>query len=113
MEVQVIEDRENKLLERREVAVKITFSGATPTRKEVKDRLIAVLNSDKDKLILGSINTGFGMKEAVADIRIYQSKDNAFKTEPRYVLRKNFPDEVKEEKKAPKEKPKKEAKKPK
>lgn len=104
MEVKVIEDRENKVLERREVAVRITADGATPKRSEIRDRLIAVLNSSKDTLVLGSVKTEFGAREATADVRIYQSKDRAFKTEPRYILRKNFPDEIKEEpkKEAPK-----------
>lgn len=104
MEVVVIEDRENKVLERREVLVRITFNGATQKRSEIRDRLIAILNSSKDTLILDSVKTEFGAKEATAEVRIYQSKDKAFKTEPRHILRKNFPDEVKKEpkKEAPK-----------
>jgi len=108
MEVKVIEDRENKVLERREVHVRITSNGATAKRSEIRDRLIAVLNSSKDTLILDSIKTEFGTRESTAEVRIYQTKDKAFKTEPRYVLRKNFPDEIKEEPK--KEAPKKDEK---
>lgn len=49
MEITITSDKENVLLNRREVGFDIVFNGATPSRKMVHAKLAAMLNTPKDQ----------------------------------------------------------------
>ncbi|MEK6977826.1 MAG: 30S ribosomal protein S24e [Candidatus Hydrothermarchaeota archaeon] len=113
MEIEIIEERENPLLERRELTVKVTHDAATPTRDAVREKLIALLNAGKDTVILGSLKSKFGVRESIAAVKVYKTKERALQVEPRHALEKNSLIEKaeKKEEKPKEEKPKPEAKK--
>jgi len=91
MDVEVIEERENPLLNRREIVFRIRFSGPTPSRGEVRDKLIAALDSDKKLSILDSYVTEFGTNIVKGVMKVYYDLDS-MKVEPRHKLAKNFPE---------------------
>ena len=112
MEIEILEERENPLLERRELTVKVTHDAATPPRDAVREKLIALLNAGKDTVILGSIKSKFGARESIAAVKVYKTKERALQVEPRHALEKNsLIERVKKEEKPKEEKPKPEAKK--
>lgn len=51
MEIEILNEKENPLLNRKEIKFRILYEGATPSIKEVRKKLISVLNS-KDKLTI-------------------------------------------------------------
>jgi small subunit ribosomal protein S24e len=109
MEVEVLSDRKNPLLGRREVRFKASFQGMTPKRMDVRNKVIAVLNSDKELTVLDLMETDFGAQIAQGYVKIYDDK-KAMKVEPRYKIYRNFP-ELKAQEKAAAEAPKQDAKK--
>ncbi len=112
MEIEIIEERENPLLERRELTVKVTHDAATPTRDAVREKLIALLNAGKDTVILGSLKSKFGVRESIAAVKVYKTKERALQVEPRHALEKNsLIEKAKKEEKPKEEKPKPEVKK--
>lgn len=112
MEIEIIEERENPLLERRELTVKVTHDAATPPRDAVREKLIALLNAGKDTVILGSLKSKFGVRESIAAVKVYKTKERALQVEPRHALEKNsLIEKAKKEEKPKEEKPKPEAKK--
>jgi small subunit ribosomal protein S24e len=124
MEVEVISEKENPLLERRDVMVRIKHTGAkTPLRSEIRKLLTAKLSADDDKLILGPLDQSFGVAESLAKVKIYKTQERAVQIESPHLIRKNTtekakpavekPAEVKEVKAPePAEEPKVEEKKP-
>jgi small subunit ribosomal protein S24e len=93
MDVEIVEDRENTLLRRREVRFKASYHGPTPTRQEARSKLVAVLTSDGQLTVLDKLESEYGAQTAVGYVKVYADKD-AMKVEPEYVLERNF--EVKE-----------------
>ncbi|MFQ6137348.1 MAG: hypothetical protein ACE5PM_09250 [Candidatus Hydrothermarchaeales archaeon] len=102
MKIEVIEEKENPLLGRKEVVAKVIHSASTPSRADVRSKAIAALKAKKDALILDSIKTRFGVKESIAYIRVYKSRDRAFEIEDEHIIRKNFPEAVEKKEEAPK-----------
>ncbi|MDD2643890.1 MAG: 30S ribosomal protein S24e, partial [Methanobacteriaceae archaeon] len=55
MEYTIIEKKENKVLERTEVKFEIDYEGeATPNTMTVKSKLIALLDTKKDLIVIDS-----------------------------------------------------------
>jgi small subunit ribosomal protein S24e len=90
MEVDVTEDKRNPLLSRREVKFKVSFQGATPSRVDVRNKLVALLSSDKELTVLDNFKTNFGSNNAVGYLKIYESKE-AMRVEREHILERNFP----------------------
>jgi len=89
MEVEIVEDRENRLLRRREVRFKLSYIGKTPTRQEVRGKLAALLNSDKELTVLDKVKSEYGSQTALGYVKVYADRE-AMKTEPEYMLKRNF-----------------------
>ncbi len=90
MKIEVLEEKENLLLNRREIVAKIVHDDSTPSREDVRGKAMAKLKGKKDTFILDSIKTRFGARESIANIRIYNSKDRVLEIEPEHVLKKNL-----------------------
>ncbi|MEE8359276.1 MAG: hypothetical protein V3R82_07695 [Candidatus Hydrothermarchaeales archaeon] len=89
MRIEVLEEKDNPLLDRKEIVAKIIHDDSTPSRDDVRSKAIAKLKAKKDIFILDSIKTRFGARESIAHIRIYGSKDRVLEIESEHVLRKN------------------------
>ncbi len=89
MKIEIVEEKDNPLLNRKELKIKIIHEGATPSRKEVKDALVALLGAEKERVILDSYTSRFGMKESVGTARVYETKERALEVESKPVLAKN------------------------
>jgi len=62
MQISVIEEKENPLLNRRELQIKIKHEAGTPARIEVKNRVAAELKVEPQQVIVRSMKTAFGKK---------------------------------------------------
>ncbi len=95
MEVEVISEKENPLLERREVMVRIKHTGAaTPLRSEIRKLVAAKLSADDDKMIVGSLDQSFGVSESLAKVKIYKTRKRVEEIENPHVIKKNTPEKV-------------------
>ncbi len=96
MDVEIREERDNPLLRRREYEFIISFEGATPSRGDVRAKLVSVLNSENRLTVLDSYSTEYGMNKAKGLVKVYFDEDS-MGVEPKHILSKNFPaKEVKE-----------------
>jgi small subunit ribosomal protein S24e len=91
MQISVIEEKENPLLNRRELQIKIKHPAGTPARIEVKNRVAADLKVEPQQVIIRSMKTAFGKKETLAAVKIYRSAESAQQIEAEYVLKRNAP----------------------
>lgn len=98
MKVDIVEEIENELLERKEVIAKIQKpDGSTPTRDEVLARVAAMLNKDRKEVVLIKMQPKFGTTLFTAKIHAYSSVDRAISIEKPHLLRRSKIIEEKQE----------------
>ncbi|MCR6669131.1 MAG: 30S ribosomal protein S24e [archaeon YNP-WB-040] len=91
MEIEVINKRENKLLNRIEldVVIKHAYSG-TPSRMSVREAIASKFNVALDNVYVIKLLSEYGIPVSRGHIHIYNSKDYALQIEPEYIIRRNI-----------------------
>ncbi|ADZ08850.1 30S ribosomal protein S24e [Methanobacterium lacus] len=90
MEINVNEKIENPLLNRTEIHFDCTYQGeATPKIMDVKNRLIATLDVDKNLLVVHNLKPSYGEGKAIGYAKIYDSEESLAKIEKDHVVKKN------------------------
>ncbi|NPA62191.1 MAG: 30S ribosomal protein S24e [Methanococci archaeon] len=89
MEIKILSDRYNPLLKRTEYRFIVDHDGPTPTFKEVKLKLAAILNANKDLLIVEKIVEEAGMQRARGYAKLYDNEEMLKLVEREHILRKN------------------------
>ena len=90
IEVEIEEEKENKLLKRRDMTVRVYHEAdPTPTRATIKDRIADLVGTSKDNVIIENIKSEFGKEETKVNVRVYDNKEDAQKYERDYVLERN------------------------
>lgn len=89
MDIQVIEEKSNPLLNRREVVFKVIHNEATPSRKSVVERLAATLNSKEGLVFVDSLDTEFGKRETLGYAKIYETAERAKQIERSHIMERN------------------------
>ena len=87
MEIKVTEIRENKLLGRKEIYFDVIHEGEpTPSRADVKGKLVAMLDLDPETVVIQYIRSYFGSRVSKGYAKAYESKERMFYIEPEYIL---------------------------
>ena len=90
MEINVTQKTENPLLDRTEIQFDCTYQGeSTPKVLEVKNRLVAVLDVDKNLLVVDKLKPQFGEGTAKGYAKLYDSTQSLSKIEREHVILKN------------------------
>ncbi|HII67523.1 MAG TPA: 30S ribosomal protein S24e [Thermococcaceae archaeon] len=89
MEIRVIDTKENKLLGRKEIYFEVIHEGEpTPSRADVKGKLVAMLDLNPEATVVQYIRSYFGSHVSEGYAKAYESKERMFYIEPEYVLRR-------------------------
>jgi len=98
MEIDILNKKENKVLDRTEVKFDCIYSGeATPKLLDVKSKLVALLDSKKDLIVVDSVQPHYGQAKASGYAKIYGSIESLEDIETEHVLAKNKEVEVVED----------------
>lgn len=89
MDIQIIEEKNNPLLNRRDVVFRVVHDAATPSRKSIVDRLAATMNSREGQVIVDSLKTEFGKREIVGYAKIYETAERAKEIERTHITERN------------------------
>jgi small subunit ribosomal protein S24e len=90
MEINVNEKIENRLLNRTEIHFDCSYQGkATPTVLDVKNRLVATLNVDKNLFVVHNLKPSYGEGKAIGYAKLYDSEESLAKIERDHVVEKN------------------------
>jgi len=107
MEVNIVSQKENPLLKRKEIRFNVKHvAGATPPRLEVRKAVADALKSNVDLIFVKKFETRPGTHTAEGVANLYDSAEQAKLIEPDYIIKRNVPPPV-----PPPEKPKEEEKK--
>ncbi len=93
MDIEIVKDEENVLLNRRDIAFKAIFEGATMSRKSAKNTLVALLDTKPELLILDRMKTQYGTQDTLGYARLYDNEQNLRRIEPDYMVARNMPAE--------------------
>lgn len=89
-EGEVVEDRYNGLIGRREVKVVLYHSDkGTPMRYSVREALAKTYGTDLDRVYVRRIISERGLSRTIVEAHIYDSKDRALKFEPKHIIERN------------------------
>lgn len=101
MEIEIFEEKENKIFNRNEIKFYINYEGeATPNIIDVKNRLVAQLDSKKDLVIVDTIDPYYGEPKALGYAKVYATKEDVDYIESESVLLKNQEPESEESEEA-------------
>lgn len=89
MDIQVIEEKNNTILNRRELVFKVIHEEATPSRKNVVERLAATQNSKVGLVYVDSLKTEFGKRETIGYAKIYETAERAKEIERAHIITRN------------------------
>ncbi|MCF3653340.1 MAG: 30S ribosomal protein S24e [Aigarchaeota archaeon] len=89
MNLEIIKDRKNPLLGRREIEAIIIYESGTPKRDEVREEIAKRYNVEKERVIIEKMESLFGTRKARAHIHIYDSVEYAKMYERKQILKKH------------------------
>lgn len=97
MDMKVIEKKDVKVLKRKEYVLSLSWTKAVPSRKEIRDKFLALTSEDEKKVIVKKVNTSFGKRSAVVIVYVYSDSSAMKQLEPKSMIEKNFPKTESEE----------------
>jgi small subunit ribosomal protein S24e len=90
MEIEIVEKKENGLLERIEVTFKASHvDEGTPQREAIREKLSALLKAPKERVIVDAMTSEFGRMETLGYAKVYETKEAAMKYEREHILVRN------------------------
>ena len=90
MEIEFIEEKENKLFNRKEIKFYVDYDGeATPKILDIKSKLVALLNTKKDLIVVDNVQPHYGEPKAVGYAKIYDTVEDLEYIETKHVIAKN------------------------
>ncbi|MFX1518626.1 MAG: 30S ribosomal protein S24e [Promethearchaeota archaeon] len=90
MKIEILNEFENQLLNRKELECILRHPrAATPTRAEIRDKLVALLNCDKEALFVEKIASDFGISTTKIYARVYAIPSEGRKVEPSHIIKRN------------------------
>jgi small subunit ribosomal protein S24e len=100
LDIKIIEEKNNPLLNRREIVFKVDHESATPSRKSIVDRIAATMNSKEGLVVIDNLKTEFGKRETIGYAKIYETEERAKQVERPHITERNTfvaPEEAKKE----------------
>jgi small subunit ribosomal protein S24e len=91
MDFEIISDKRNELLSRREVQFTLKYDGATPSRMQIIGKLCALLNIKEHQITLDTLHSSFGKTVMSGSARIYDSEESRNKTERPHLAARGMP----------------------
>ncbi|HSU73008.1 MAG TPA: hypothetical protein VLJ21_04120 [Candidatus Binatia bacterium] len=88
MDLKITHQKENVLLQRKDVMASVTFDKATPSNADVLKALAAKLSVAEDVIVVKKIDGGFGKNVATINAYVYDSKEQKMKIEPKVKAKK-------------------------
>lgn len=108
MKLEIVSEKDNPLLKRKEVEVKILQEASTPSRESLKKQVSRDMKVPEERIAIYHIRQPFGRKESIAEVRVYTTKEDLERVEQKYTLERGKPKPKGEEAAAPAEEKKQE-----
>ncbi len=91
MNVQITQEKENKLFGRTELEARVQGFQATPNRKDLRTEIAKLKACGVDCVVIDKVEQDFGAQTATVAARVYPSADKAKAVEPGYKFKREEP----------------------
>jgi len=81
MNLKIVNEKEEKLLDRKNIMLNIDFEAKTPSREEIKKELVEKLKAAPELLKIKRISQEFGSRNAKVLVYLYNTKESLNKIE--------------------------------
>ncbi|MGC8568145.1 MAG: 30S ribosomal protein S24e [Candidatus Micrarchaeia archaeon] len=88
MDLQIVSDKTNSLLKRREITFKVIDAGPSFSRKEASKAICSKLNLNPDSLIVSEMQPIFGTHDMICKANSYTDRDSMLSMEKRHILKR-------------------------
>lgn len=88
MDFRIVEEKENKVLERKEINFEVIDAKITPTRKEIQKRIAALKNSKEELVSVVRVKQEYGKHRVIGLAHVYSNEKSLRKTEPAYIQKR-------------------------
>ncbi|MFW6286225.1 MAG: 30S ribosomal protein S24e [Nanoarchaeota archaeon] len=93
----ILQNKENKLLKRKEIIATLENKSSTPARKEIREMLAKKLKVDKDLVVVNSIIHKFGSSDIDIKAKVYDTKESLELNARSHMKKRNTDSSNKEE----------------
>ncbi|MFH1393609.1 MAG: hypothetical protein ABII71_05885 [Candidatus Micrarchaeota archaeon] len=100
METEIKNSSDNPLLGRKEIKAIVSFDGATPNRKELKEAICGKAAANPDLTVLREVNNEFGLKRVTCVVHVYENKETLARVEPEHMRKREGIGQEKKDEKA-------------
>ena len=99
MKLKIIQEKDSKLFNRKELTYESSFEGKTPKNEEVKKAIAEAAKVKEDLILIKKIHQKFGTPTATIYAKIYATEEALKKAETRNKKQKKKEEKKTEEKK--------------
>jgi ribosomal protein S24E len=90
MKIEILNERENKPLARKEVDFKVDHAGAvTPSRADIRAKIVAQFDADSSAVIIKTLDTKFGAGITEGTARIYSDLEQMKRIELDHIVKRH------------------------
>lgn len=90
MKIEILNERENKPLARKEVDFRVDHAGVgTPSRADIRAKIVAQFNADSSSVIIKKLDTKFGVGITEGTARIYSDPDQMKRIELDHIVKRH------------------------
>ena len=90
MKLEILHEKENPPLARKEVDFRVEHIGATtPSRDDIKSKIVAQFDADPSTVVVGVLSTNFGIGITEGSARIYSSPEQMKRVELDYIVKRH------------------------
>ena len=90
MEIDIFEEKDNKLFNRKEIKFYVDYDGeATPKALDIKSKLVALLNAKKETVVVDNVQPHYGEPKALGYAKVYDTVEDLEYIETKHVIAKN------------------------
>lgn len=87
MKIEILKEIVNKPLARKEIEFKVQHAGdTTPSRADVRAKIVAQFDTEAARVVVRSLNTKFGSNFSEGIARIYDSPEQMRRVERKHIL---------------------------
>ena len=84
------QEKENKVFNRKEIKFYVDYDGeATPKVLDIKSKLVALLNTKKELIVVDNVQPHYGEPKALGYAKVYDTVDDLEYIEAQHVIAKN------------------------
>ena len=90
MKIEILEEKENKPLSRKEISFRVEHMGTTtPSRADVKSKIVAQFDADASAVVITNLDTQFGIGITKGSARIYSDPEQMKRTEHEFLIKRH------------------------